>query len=96
METEEDQIRHAIVVLNEKVLGIVLGILFGAALFLATNFLIVKDGPNVGAHLGMLSNFFPGYRVTFLGSLVGFCYMFVLGLVIGWVIGAVYNKIAKA
>jgi len=43
-----------------------------------------------------LGNFFPGYRVTFLGSLVGFCYAFVLGWLIGVVLGAVYNKIARA
>jgi hypothetical protein len=96
METEEEQLEHAVVLLNEKLLGIVLGILFGAGLFLATNFLVLKGGPNVGAHLGMLSNFFPGYRVTFLGSLIGFCYMFFVGLVTGIAFGSVYNKIVKA
>ena len=96
METEEEQIEHAVVLLNEKLLGIVLGFLFGAGLFLVTNFLVLKGGPNVGVHLGMLSNFFPGYRVTFLGSIIGFCYMFFVGLMTGAVLGAVYNKIVKA
>lgn len=96
METEEEQIEHAVVLLNEKLLGIVLGFLFGAGLFLVTNFLVLKGGPNVGVHLGMLSNFFPGYRVTFLGSIIGFCYMFFVGLITGAVLGAVYNKIVKA
>jgi hypothetical protein len=96
MEPEEEQIEHAVILLNEKLLGIVLGILFGAALFLATNFLVLKGGRHVGAHLGLLSNFFPGYRVTFFGSIIGFCYMFLVGLIVGVVLGAVYNKIAKA
>ena len=96
MEPEEEQLEHAVILLNEKLLGIVLGFLAGAGLFLITNFLILKGGPHVGAHLGMLGNFFPGYRVTFLGSLVGFCYAFVLGWLIGVVLGAVYNKIARA
>ncbi len=96
METEEEQIEHAVVLLNEKLLGIVLGFLFGAGLFLVTNFLVLKGGPNVGVHLGMLSNFFPGYRVTFLGSIIGFCYMFFVGPITGAVLGAVYNKIVKA
>jgi hypothetical protein len=42
METEEqEQIEHAVMVLNEKLLGTALGILFGSMLFLATNFLIL-------------------------------------------------------
>jgi hypothetical protein len=97
METEEqEQIEHAVMVLNEKLLGTALGILFGSMLFLATNFLILKGGEHVGAHLALLSVFFPGYRVTFFGSLIGFFYMFVLGFIIGIVIGAVYNKIVRA
>jgi len=96
MEPEEEQLEHAVILLNEKLLGIVLGFLAGAGLFLMTNFLVLKGGPHVGAHLGMLSNFFPGYRVTFLGSMIGFCYAFVVGWLIGVVLGAVYNKIARA
>jgi hypothetical protein len=96
METDQEQIEHAVMVLNVKLLGMVLGILFGSMLFLATNFLILKGGENVGAHLALLSVFFPGYRVTFFGSLIGFFYMFVLGFMIGIVIGAVYNKIVRA
>jgi hypothetical protein len=96
METDQEQIEHAVMVLNVKLLGMVLGILFGSMLFLATNFLILKRGENVGAHLALLSVFFPGYRVTFFGSLIGFFYMFVLGFIIGIVIGAVYNKIVRA
>jgi hypothetical protein len=96
MDTHEEQLEHAVILLNGKLLGIVLGFLSGAGLFLATNFLLLKGGPHVGAHLGLLSNFFPGYRVTFFGSIVGFCYMFVVGLIIGTVLGAVYNKVAQA
>lgn len=96
MDPSEEQLEHAVILLNEKLLGIVLGILFGTGLFLITNFLVLKGGRHVGAHLGLLANFFPGYRVTFFGSIIGFCYMFILGLIVGVVLGAVYNKIAKA
>ena len=95
MTREDDQFEKAVVLLNAKLLGIVLGILFGTGLFLVTNFLVLKGGEHVGAHLGLLANFFPGYRVTFLGSIVGFCYAFVLGFLTGGIIGAVYNKFAK-
>lgn len=96
MEQEDNQMEKAVILLNAKLLGIVLGFLSGAGLFLATNFLVVKGGQHVGAHLGLLANFFPGYRVTFLGSIVGFVYAFVVGFLVGVVLGSVYNKIARA
>jgi hypothetical protein len=48
----------------------------------------------VGQHLGLLANYFPGYSVTFLGSLVGFVYAFVLGYGLGRLIAAVYDRAA--
>jgi len=96
MYPEEQQLERAVILLNGKLLGIVLGFLFGTGLFLATNFLVLKGGPHVGAHLGLLGQFFPGYRVSFWGSIVGFLYMFVVGMIMGVVFGAVYNKIARA
>src|SRR5258708_39000789 len=95
MNQEEEQLDKAVVLLNARLFGIVLGILFGTGLFLVTNFLVLKGGEHVGAHLGLLANFFPGYRVTFLGSIVGFCYAFVLGFLTGVIIGAVYTRFAK-
>jgi hypothetical protein len=95
MDREEEILEKAVVVLNAKLTGVVLGVLFGFGLFLATIILVVKGGTNVGEHLGLLRNYFPGYRVTYLGSLVGFLYGFATGFWVGWVIGTVYNKVAK-
>jgi len=96
MDPDEEQLEHAVILLNERLLGTVLGFLSGAGLFLLTNILVLKGGRRVGVHLALLGNFFPGYRVTFMGSIIGFCYMFVVGLIVGVVLGSVYNKIAKA
>jgi hypothetical protein len=95
MESEEVLIQKAVVLLNAKLLGIVIGIFMGTGLFLATNFLVLKGGPNVGAHLSLLSVFFPGYRVTFFGSIIGFGYAFAVGFISGAILGAVYNKFAR-
>ena len=95
MESEEVLIQRAVVLLNAKLLGIVLGIFMGMGLFLATNFLVLKGGQNVGAHLRLLAVFFPGYRVTFFGSIIGFCYAFAVGFISGVILGAIYNKIAR-
>lgn len=95
MNREEEILQKAVIRLNEKLLGIVLGVILGFGLFAATLILVLKGGPNPGEHLGLLAQFFPGYSITYLGCLVGFVYAFIVGFVIGFVIGAVYNKVAR-
>jgi len=95
MDREDEIIEKAVAGLNAKLTGTVLGLLMGFGLFLATNFLILKGGPRVGQHLNLLGQFFPGYRVTFFGSIIGFVYAFVVGYLIGATIGFIYNKIAR-
>ena len=95
MAASRDQtIQEGLLALNAQAWGISFGMLLGGGLFLATNFLVIKGGPQVGKHLALLSAFFPGYRVSFGGSILGFIYGFVLGWAIGRIIGAVYNKLA--
>lgn len=90
----DTSVQDSILALNAQAWGISFGLLFGGGLFLATNFLVIKGGPDVGRHLNLLAAFFPGYRVTFLGSVIGFVYAFVCGWAIGRIIGAVYNRLA--
>ena len=82
--------------LNAVVQGIVLGLLTGVAIFIATNWLVLKGGRVVGPHLSLLNQFFIGYEVSFLGSLVGFAYGCVFGFAVGYVIAIVYNLAARA
>ncbi len=93
---EEQQIEKAVALLSAKLLGTVLGFLCGTGLFLATLFLVVKGGENVGQHLNLLGQFFPGYRVSYPGSIIGFLYGFVTGFVVGAVLGGIYNRVARA
>jgi hypothetical protein len=95
MEREEELISKAVIRLNAKLLGIVLGLLMGMGLFFATVVLVIRGGPDPGAHLGLLAQFFPGYTVTWVGSVIGFLYAFLVGFAIGAVLGAVYNKVAR-
>lgn len=90
---ERQNLNAAILRLNGRAWGIALGLLLGGGLFLATIVLVVKGGPEVGQHLNLLSVFFPGYRVTVLGSLIGFVYAFVLGYALGRLVGTVYNRL---
>lgn len=95
-ETEEQELGAAIQKLNARVWGIAMGLLLGGGIFLATVILVIKGGPDVGQHLGLLRAYFPGYRVTWPGSLVGFVYAFVVGYGAGRFVGAVYNRMARS
>jgi hypothetical protein len=92
---EEELITSAVVRLNAGFLGLVAGLLFGFGLFIATIWLVLKGGPHPGAHLRLLSQYFPGYSVTFLGSFIGFLYAFLVGFIGGSIVGFVYNKLAR-
>lgn len=92
---EEQELQAALVRLNARAWGIATGLLLGGGLFLATIFLVIKGGENVGQHLQLLRVFLPGYSVSVLGSFVGFVYLFVLGYILGRFIGVVYNKMVE-
>jgi len=81
--------------LNASVYGIVTGLVAGLGLFVATNWLVVKGGADVGRHLSLLGQFFWGYEVSFVGSLIGFCYAFACGFLIGYCVARVYNALAN-
>ena len=94
----EDVVRTRLLRLNATVQAIVVGIVAGLAIFIATNWLILKGGhigPQgervIGPHLSLLSQFFVGYSVTFLGSLIGFAYAFILGFIVGYGVAIIYN-----
>jgi hypothetical protein len=88
----EEKLYSGILRLDTKVLGLILGLLFGLFIFIATNWLVLKGGTRVGPHLQLLSQFFVGYRVSFLGSIIGFTYGFAIGTLSGALVGWIYNK----
>jgi hypothetical protein len=93
--SQEEKLLKGTLLLNAKAFGLVLGLLFGIIIFVATNWLVLKGGEQVGPHLQLLCQYFIGYRVTFLGSFIGFAYGFAVGTLSGSFIGWVYNKIAS-
>jgi hypothetical protein len=77
--------------LNATVQGVVTGTIASLGIFVATNWLVLKGGEVVGPHLSLLGQFFIGYQVTFVGSLIGFAYAFIIGFIIGYVVARIYN-----
>ena len=92
---ERRAIRKAIARIHEQGWGIAFGLVCAVGLIVATNVLVAKGGPVVGPHLGLLRWYFPGYSVSFLGSLIGGVYAFVLGYGIGRTIAVIYNRLTK-
>lgn len=98
MTRPDTELTRAVARLNARAWGIAGALFFGIGLFAATNILILvgpAPGAEVGQTLGQLRYFFPGYSVTFVGSLVGFVYAFVLGYVAGRAVGGVYNRLVR-
>ena len=93
MGIEEKGFTTTVSQLDAKILGLTLGILLGLIIFIATNWLVIKGGHLVGAHLLLLSQFFIGYKVSFLGSIIGLVYGFIVGTIFGVLVGWIYNKL---
>jgi glycosyltransferase involved in cell wall biosynthesis len=70
--------------LDAVALGAGVGTLLGSAIWAATVILLVKGGDHIGPKLSLLSQFFPGYSVTWTGSLIGFIYGLVTGFLFGF------------
>ena len=71
--------------LDALALGGAVGIVAGVSLWVATAWLLIKGGENVGRNLVLLSQYFPGYRITWTGAWIGLGYGFVAGFIAGWV-----------
>jgi hypothetical protein len=56
--------------------------------------LVAAGGEDVGLHLGLLNNYFPGYTVTWPGAFIGFFYGALCGAIIGWSVAWIYNEVA--
>jgi hypothetical protein len=88
-----DEVSRAIARIQTGVLTIVFATIGGMGLFLLTAWLLLKDGENVGAHLQLLGNYFPGYSVSWMGSVIGLFYGAFVGGIVGWFIGTIYNRV---
>jgi protoporphyrinogen oxidase len=79
--------------LDRVALGCAVGAASGLLLFLATAILLLKGGPVVGPTLRLLGQYFPGYTVTPVGSLLGLLYGFAVGWLLGWGFAFVKNTV---
>lgn len=90
---ERALIERAVVRMRARIMAVVFGMLGGTALFLATAWLLLRGGPMVGQHLGLLGHYFPGYTVTWPGAFLGFVYGALVGGLLGYAVAWVYNQL---
>jgi hypothetical protein len=80
--------------LDVKAFALTSGILWAAAVFLATIWLIVTGSG--GETIRLLGAFYFGYSFSVIGAIIGAIWGFVDGLICGAVFAWLYNKLAKA
>jgi hypothetical protein len=78
--------------LSVKGLSLSAGILFGLVVFAMTLARLWTGG---GGHLVLLVAMYPGYKVSYPGSLIGLAYGFVSGAILGALLAWLYNKLGK-
>ncbi len=93
-EREDLALARAIARLRAGVMAAVFGLTGGTGLWLATAWLVIRGGQNVGQHLSLLRFYFPGYTVTWGGAFVGFFYGALTGAIAGFLLAWIYNRLA--
>lgn len=89
----EHEIDRAVARIKTAILALVFGLICGVGLFAMTAILLIENGPNTGATLQLLGNYFLGYTVTWPGAFIGLGWGFLAGALTGWSIGTIYNRI---
>jgi len=93
---QTEEISQALARIKATALALVCALIAGAGVFVMTIWLVIKGGPQMGQHLRLLSNYFPGYTVTWSGALLGFLYGAIIGGAVGLAVGRIYNRIVNA
>jgi len=72
-------------------LAVALGSVFALLLYITNAALLLQGGEVVGPHLALIGIYLPGYDVSWTGGLIGACYFWVIGAVVGAVIAMLWN-----
>jgi protoporphyrinogen oxidase len=86
-----DILTAAFAKLDPMALGLAAGIVCGLGLFFATVALLLKGGDTVGPRLALLGHYLIGYRVTWIGAIVGLVEAAIVGYFMGCVSAWLHN-----
>ena len=100
---EADKQRQTTKIISDKILmrvfarmdklafATAIGSVAGLLIFLATIWVVIKSGPDIGLKLQLLSQYFVGYTVTVQGAFIGFGYSFGWFFLFGWLYAYLHN-----
>lgn len=88
---EQEELSLVFAKFDRLAMGIATGAVLGGLIFSLTLALVIKGGNVVGPNLELLSQYFPGYRVNYLGAFIGLGYGFIVGGMLGWTGAATRN-----
>jgi len=86
-----DVLRRAFARYDPVALGCALGVVMGTLVFLATAALLLQGGDVIGPHLSLLGNYLWGYRVTWMGAILGSLEAGIAGFILGLVMANIVN-----
>lgn len=81
-------------------LGSAVGLVSGAAVFVATAVLLIRGGEPLGPMLSLLGHYLLGFEVSWAGAILGFFEAgiggFLFGVTLAWLINRVVDLIAES
>ncbi len=77
--------------IDKAALAVATGTVSGLTLFIATIWLVLAGGPNPGATLILLNQYFIGFEISVAGAFVGLAYSFFWGFILGWLFAYLHN-----
>src|SRR6185295_16221852 len=86
----DQALRYAFAPLHKRALGLAFGLTAGLVVFVVTAFHVVAHAGD-GLPLGLLSQYFYGYNVSWRGAFVGLWWAFVAGFAAGWFLAFLRN-----
>ena len=78
--------------LDIKAFAIACAVVWGSGVLLGTWWIIILDGPQESVPI--LGSIYRGYMITPVGSLIGLVWDVVDGLIGGFILAWIYNKLA--
>jgi hypothetical protein len=84
-------ILNAFARIDRTAFGVAVGAVLGLLILCVTIWVVLRGGETGGLDLKLLSQYYPGYTVSFAGALVGLCYGFLSGFLLGWFIALLRN-----
>ncbi len=92
---ERALIRGAVVRMRARIMATVFATVGGTGVFVATAWLVLRGGADVGKHLSLLRHYFPGYSVTWLGAFIGFFWGALFAGALGFAVAWIYNQVVE-